>query len=274
MPTYITLVCGNCNNSFEFENKPGRKPSYCSKKCKDDQIKLSIERSRERAPDKNCKRCGKVFKALPRSGENRNLFCSRECVELYAKEQGKHLESKCLYCGEIRRLASNRLFCNIKCKTNYILLNPIYCDVKKKCNSCGESKSLYEFSLISINESMNFSNFCVKCKSRKSNAKRTKEDARQNHLMSRYGITQELFDKIIEEQNGICPICERSQEEWKDEGRKGAAGQWHIDHDHETGKIRGCLCYSCNIGLGKFSDNPNILIKAIEYLEKHGKKLE
>ena len=41
-----------------------------------------------------------------------------------------------------------------------------------------------------------------------------------------------------------------------------------IDHDHTTGKVRGMLCHDCNTSLGKFRDNPDILRKAADYLER------
>ena len=39
-----------------------------------------------------------------------------------------------------------------------------------------------------------------------------------------------------------------------------------IDHDHETGKVRGLLCHECNTALGKFGDDPAILLRAVDYL--------
>lgn len=42
-----------------------------------------------------------------------------------------------------------------------------------------------------------------------------------------------------------------------------------IDHDHDTGKVRGLLCNDCNIGLGKFKDNPEYPLKAASYLKEH-----
>ena len=46
-------------------------------------------------------------------------------------------------------------------------------------------------------------------------------------------------------------------------------GGWHLDHNHVTGKLREFLCNPCNRGLGYLQDDPMILMKAIEYLDKH-----
>lgn len=44
---------------------------------------------------------------------------------------------------------------------------------------------------------------------------------------------------------------------------------FHIDHCHTTNTFRGLLCHQCNIGLGNFKDNPELLVKAIAYLKEH-----
>ena len=51
--------------------------------------------------------------------------------------------------------------------------------------------------------------------------------------------------------------------------KRGAdgGGRFHIDHDHSTGKVRGLLCTACNMGLGLFKDDPEMLLRAIDYLE-------
>jgi len=75
-------------------------------------------------------------------------------------------------------------------------------------------------------------------------------------LKSKYGLTIEQYDIILESQNGVCKIC-------------GGANpkRFAVDHDHKTGKIRGLLCSMCNGGLGLFRDNIDFLKKAIEYLK-------
>jgi hypothetical protein len=78
---------------------------------------------------------------------------------------------------------------------------------------------------------------------------------RHYHLKRRYGIGAAEFDELVRDQHGVCAICGRENPE-------------HVDHDHETGKVRGILCFNCNGGLGQFSDNTERLSNAIEYLEE------
>ena len=73
----------------------------------------------------------------------------------------------------------------------------------------------------------------------------------------KYGITMEEFEVMKAEQDGVCAIC----------GTKGKK-ELSVDHDHETGMVRGLLCSGgCNPGLGYFKDNPELLRAAAEYLE-------
>jgi Recombination endonuclease VII len=51
----------------------------------------------------------------------------------------------------------------------------------------------------------------------------------------------------------------------------GSEENLHIDHDHNTGKIRALLCRSCNIGLGHFKDEPSLLVRGVDYLMKNYK---
>jgi hypothetical protein len=61
---------------------------------------------------------------------------------------------------------------------------------------------------------------------------------------------------MIERQNGACVICLRP-----------LGDKPHVDHDHESGEVRGILCFNCNGGLGQFSDDTWRLSRAIDYLE-------
>lgn len=74
-------------------------------------------------------------------------------------------------------------------------------------------------------------------------------------MKARYGITEDEFVSIKELQKGKCGIC--NIELTKDS---------LVDHDHESGRIRGILCRNCNFALGLFKDSENILNNAIKYL--------
>ena len=65
------------------------------------------------------------------------------------------------------------------------------------------------------------------------------------------GMTLEEYDEILEHQNNQCAICGKTSEE---EGRRLS-----IDHNHETGEIRGLLCRMCNLVLGNANDDISIL---------------
>ena len=64
-----------------------------------------------------------------------------------------------------------------------------------------------------------------------------------------------------EAQGGKCAICNAHQSTLK--------RSLHADHDHATGKLRGLLCSSCNVGVGHLRDNARLLLNAARYLLDH-----
>jgi hypothetical protein len=84
-----------------------------------------------------------------------------------------------------------------------------------------------------------------------------REDTLRRYYLRRYGLT---LDEVAAMRVDGCGIC----------GRFDAPGRWegnlHIDHDHETGKVRGVLCHGCNVSLGHFQHDPVLLAAAIRYL--------
>lgn len=97
--------------------------------------------------------------------------------------------------------------------------------------------------------------------SRKRYATKNKNQIRNNHIKSRYGITLEQYNEMFKLQEEKCLICNKHQNEFN----KAFA----IDHDHKTGKIRGLLCHKCNSGLGSFNDSIETLQHAIDYLKNN-----
>ncbi len=88
---------------------------------------------------------------------------------------------------------------------------------------------------------------------------RDNPQGKKSQRIRQYGLTIEQFHALLESQGGKCAICGFS-----DLSRPKLFPV--IDHCHETGRIRGILCSSCNHGIGKFKNDPGLLSAAIGYL--------
>lgn len=75
-------------------------------------------------------------------------------------------------------------------------------------------------------------------------------------LRSAYGITVDDVDLMLREQNHACRLCRCPL----------SPTYRNVDHDHQTGRIRGLLCNQCNTALGNFKENPKVIAGAIRYL--------
>ena len=97
-------------------------------------------------------------------------------------------------------------------------------------------------------------------------SKRPKYTLEQNRAASwktRYRLTPEDYDRIAAEQGGRCAICRRFETRWA----RGRPLPLSVDHDHETGEVRGLLCARCNATLG-FFENRELFDAATEYLRR------
>ena len=74
-----------------------------------------------------------------------------------------------------------------------------------------------------------------------------------SQLSSRYGIDRATYQKMEEDANGRCNICNRE-------------AKLHVDHCHQTGKVRGLLCRDCNLLLGYSKNSVETLTAASAYL--------
>jgi hypothetical protein len=78
-------------------------------------------------------------------------------------------------------------------------------------------------------------------------------------VLAKYGLDEEGYDALLQQQRGGCAICGV-----KDNGRNA---NFVIDHDHITGRVRALLCTQCNAGLGNYRDNPDLMLRAAQYLK-------
>jgi hypothetical protein len=125
--------------------------------------------------------------------------------------------------------------------------------MKKRCPDCRQYKSLEEFPR-NKNSKDGRHSYCKACHNArgKETYERLYGGTRHYHLQQRYGIGADEFDELVRLQDGVCAICGRPDPE-------------HVDHSHETGAVRGILCFNCN-GLGQFRDSIDALLAAAAYL--------
>ena len=96
------------------------------------------------------------------------------------------------------------------------------------------------------------------------NKPENKKAMKDSYLKRTYGISLKDYNQKLIEQKHCCYICGIDELSVKN----GLA----VDHNHETGDIRGLLCVKCNTGLGQFNDKVELLLKAVEYLKTFNKK--
>lgn len=85
---------------------------------------------------------------------------------------------------------------------------------------------------------------------------------RDAYLTETYSITAADYDRMSAEQQSRCAICGTDQ--------PGGRGNRYfaVDHDHQTGQVRGLLCFNCNTAIGKLNDDVATLQRAVLYLTK------
>ena len=143
----------------------------------------------------------------------------------------------------------------------------------KKCTKCGNERTLDDFRrngrIRKSTGTRNWSSWCNPCH-RSYNRERYRNDpkyralilnrdkvkARNERLLRVYGISAAEYDVIFTNQRGQCKIC----------GEKAKTKRLSIDHDHDTGRIRGLLCNNCNAAVGFLKDDPKLARNIIKYL--------
>lgn len=133
----------------------------------------------------------------------------------------------------------------------------------KLCCTCKEVKTLEDFYKKRRTQRQSECKLCTKIRRVvwwKSDAGKT--SSANSKLKARFGLSLDDYDKMLEDQQGQCLVCGATESYL---GHRLA-----IDHCHTTGKIRGLLCKSCNVGLGNFRDSVELLTNAISYIKERG----
>lgn len=128
----------------------------------------------------------------------------------------------------------------------------------KKCNRCGLEKQTDQFP--------KNRRICKPCRKEYNFAYKVKnkDRIRNQTLIKEFGITAEQYDKMHDEQSGLCAICQNPEQALMFGNKMNLA----VDHCHDTGAVRGLLCANCNRGIGLLKDNPEWLRRAADYIEK------
>ncbi len=136
----------------------------------------------------------------------------------------------------------------------------------RKCKACGEHKPLDDF-YREYRRKEARRHECKSCANRRTTeyrkevSRETRSRWNRNSALKRYGISEAVYQEMLDLQDGMCAICGSPNSE-------NSSNRLHVDHDHKTGTVRGLLCTRCNPGIGMFCDDPELMRRAIKYLER------
>lgn len=125
-------------------------------------------------------------------------------------------------------------------------------DGRKDCALCGKDVILDHFHRNPQRKDKRGS-YCVDC------VRQLSQKWSRTATVGQYGMTEQEYEDMAAAQGYKCRICERP-------AANERYGKLSIDHCHSTGVVRGLLCMYCNTALGKFRDNPRVLLRAAQYL--------
>jgi hypothetical protein len=181
--------------------------------------------------------------------EAMNKVCPRCGVDKNAGEFGRNKTQRdgfSVYCKECARSIANEHYRKKRAAAGFeVREKDTSPEGFKRCTHCRSVLPLDRFHRHNT-FSDGYNIYCKDCR---------REKGAATHLKRTYGITRFELDALIAAQGGLCAICQT----------KPAA---HVDHDHVTGKIRGVLCFTCNVALGQLKDDAALFRKAIDYLER------
>jgi hypothetical protein len=144
----------------------------------------------------------------------------------------------------------------------------------KVCSKCGVDKSIEDYwkrGSPRKDGTYAYRDYCKECgiedrlhKYHHEGGKQKQKERSFKHNMKKYGITPDDYQQLFQQQDGKCAICFTNVV-----CRTRVTYNLFVDHDHQSGKVRGLLCHHCNAGLGHFRDSVENLQTAINYLNEN-----
>lgn len=135
-------------------------------------------------------------------------------------------------------------------------------ELSKICSSCGEEKLIAEFNK-DKNGKYGVRKVCRACQKIVSDkyysSQKGKEMRFKQWLKTRYNLTLDEYNALVKKYDNKCAICKNPPAYYF---------KLYIDHNHDTGKVRGLLCSHCNCLLGMAKENVATLQEAINYLSQ------
>jgi hypothetical protein len=135
--------------------------------------------------------------------------------------------------------------------------------VLKFCPACGDTVETRYFAENPLSDD-GLSSYCYDHHTdllntwRETNYATYRSPKRKHELKKAYGITPEEYELLLDLQLFVCAICGTKE--------PGGKGMFAVDHNHDTGDVRGLLCNRCNSGIGMLLEDVNLLQHAIDYL--------
>jgi hypothetical protein len=142
--------------------------------------------------------------------------------------------------------------------------------VRRVCTKCKVEKDISEFHRWSQGPD-GYHYHCKSCKAsyrkRYDAQPRVTMSSREYQLIRKYGVTLDAYNEMFESQGGVCAVCARPETRLN---RSGDIAPLAVDHNHNTGEVRGLLCRDCNIAIGHANEDITRLTKMIQYLVEGG----
>ena len=123
--------------------------------------------------------------------------------------------------------------------------------MSKTCTKCFKEKPASEYYK---NGKGGFHTYCRSCH-------------KLDRLLYKYDLSKEEYAEMHTAQDYKCAVCGTT-----DPGGRAAVNSFMVDHNHETGKVRGLLCHTCNLMLGHAKDDSARLRRAADYLDHHDQR--